>query len=335
MAALSLTATLYHVASHACFKSLLFLGTGSVLHATSERNLGKLGGLIRTMPWVGWLTLLGVLASAGLPPLAGFVSEWLLLQSFLFTPGLPVPLLTMLIPVVAALIALVAALAGYTMVKFYGVIFLGQPREAKLAQAHDAGNWERAGMIWLALGCVALGLLPTQFIQLIDPVTQQLVQSGLGARVAGSGWLLAPNSMEQASYGPVIFLLGILASFAIAYLLVRRLYHGRMRRGLPWACGFPWGTARMQDTAEGFGQPIRQIFEPFFVMQRELPSPFDEQPRYRVMVEDHFWRWLYVPLADLANYLARLMGKMQQGRISVYLMYSFLTLAATLLAVMR
>jgi len=334
-AALALTATLYHVASHACFKSLLFLGTGSVLHATAERNLGKLGGLIRSMPWVGWLTLLGVLTSAGLPPLGGFVSEWLLLQSFLFTPGLPVPLLTMLIPVVAALIALVAALAGYTMVKFFGVIFLGQPREDKLAHAHDAGSWERAGMAWLALGCVVLGLLPTQFIQLIDPVTQRLVHAGLGAQVANSGWLLAPNSMEQASYGPVIFLLGILGCFALAFLMVRRLYHGRVRRGLPWACGFPWGTARMQDTAEGFGQPIRQIFEPFFVMRRELPTPFDERPRYRVVVEDHWWGWLYVPIADLANYLARLIGLMQQGRISVYLLYSFLTLAATLLAVMR
>jgi hydrogenase-4 component B len=335
MAALALTATLYHVASHACFKSLLFLGTGSVLHATSERNLGKLGGLIRSMPWVGWLTLLGVLASAGLPPLGGFVSEWLLLQSFLFAPGLPVPLLTMLIPVVAALIALVSALAGYTMVKFFGVIFLGQAREDKLAQAHDAGIWERAGMVWLALGCVALGLLPTHFIQLIDPVTQQLVHAGLGAKVADHGWLLAPNNMEQASYGPVIFLLGILGSFALAFLLVRWLYHGRTRRAAPWACGFPWVTARMQDTAEGFGQPIRQIFEPFFVMRRELPTPFDKQPRYCVTVEDHFWRWLYVPITNLTNYLARLMGKVQQGRISVYLMYSFLTLIATLLAVMR
>jgi formate hydrogenlyase subunit 3/multisubunit Na+/H+ antiporter MnhD subunit len=334
-AALALTATLYHVASHSCFKSLLFLGTGSVLHATSERNLGKLGGLIRTMPWVGWLSLLGVLASAGLPPLGGFVSEWLLVQSFLFAPSLPVPLLTMLIPVVAAIIALVAALAGYTMVKFFGVIFLGQPREDKLAHAHDAGGWERAGMLWLAAGCVALGLLPSQFIQLIDPVTQRLVHAGLGPRVAASGWLLAPTSLEQASYGPVIFLLGILGCFALAYLLVRRLYHGRTRRALPWACGFPWGTARMQDTAEGFGQPIRQIFEPFFVITRLLPTPFDARPRYRVTVEDHFWRWVYVPAMDLANYLARLMGKMQQGRISVYLLYSFLTLVATLLAVMR
>ncbi|AGU53097.1 putative hydrogenase 4, component B [Variovorax paradoxus B4] len=335
MAALALTATLYHVASHAFFKSLLFLGAGSVLHATSERNLGKLGGLIRTMPWVAWLTLLGVLSSAGLPPLGGFVSEWLLLQSFLFTPGLPVPLLTMLIPVVAALIVLVAALAGYTMVKFFGVIFLGQPREEKLAHANDAGHWERVGMAWLALGCVALGLLPTQFIRLIDPVTRQLVASGLGGEPAANRWLLAPNSLEQASYGPVILLLGILGSFALAYLLVRGLYHGRMRRSPPWACGFAWGTARMQDTAEGFGQPIRQIFEPFFLMRRDLPTPFDAKPRYRVTVEDRFWRWLYVPIADLAAYLARLVGLMQQGRISVYLLYSFLTLVATLLVVMR
>ena len=334
MAALALTATLYHVASHAFFKSLLFLGTGSVLHATSERNLGKLGGLIRTMPWVGWLTLLAVLASAGLPPLGGFVSEWLLLQSFLFAPGLPVPLLTMLIPVVAALIALVAALAGYTMVKFYGVIFLGQPREEKLAQAHDAGLWERAGMVWLALGCVLLGLLPVQVIALLDPVTQQLVGQGLAQRVAASGWLLAPNGQEQASYGPVIFLLGILASFALAYVVVRVLYHGRMRRGLPWACGYPWGTARMQDTAEGFGQPIRQIFDPFFQVTRALPSPFDTQPTYRVTVKDHFWRWLYVPLTELTQWLARWAATMQQGRIAVYLLYSFVTLLATLVVVM-
>jgi hydrogenase-4 component B len=334
MAALALTATLYHVASHAFFKSLLFLGTGSVLHATAERNLGKLGGLIRTMPWVGWLTLLGVLASAGLPPLGGFVSEWLLLQSFLFAPGLPVPLLTMLIPVVAALIALVAALAGYTMVKFFGVIFLGQPREEKLAKAHDAGHWERAGMLWLALGCVLLGLLPVQVITLLDPVTQQLVGQGLAQRVSASGWLLAPNGLEQASYGPVIFLLGILASFALAFVVVRVLYHGRTRHSLPWACGYPWGTARMQDTAEGFGQPIRQIFEPFFQMKRELPTPFDTHPQYRVTLKDHFWRWVYVPITDAALLVARWVGLMQQGRIAVYLLYSFVTLLATLVAVM-
>jgi hydrogenase-4 component B len=116
---------------------------------------------------------------------------------------------------------------------------------------------------------------------------------------------------------------------------VRMFYHGRLRRGLPWACGFPWVSARMQDTAEGFGQPIRQIFEPFFLMQRDLPTAFDKQPQYRVKVEDHFWRWIYVPIANLATDLGRLVGLMQQGRISIYLLYSFLTLVVTLLVVMR
>jgi formate hydrogenlyase subunit 3/multisubunit Na+/H+ antiporter MnhD subunit len=335
LAALALTACLYHVAAHAFFKSLLFLSTGSVLHATGERNLGKLGGLIRRMPRVAWLTLVGVLASAGLPPLSGFVSEWLLLQSFLFTPGLPDPVLNMLIPVVAALIALVAALAGYTMVKFFGVVFLGQPREDKLARAHDAGPWERAGMGWLVLGCIALGLLPNQFIQLIDRVTRPLVGAGLADTVAAGGWLLAPAGVQRASYGPVIFLLGVAASCGLAWLLVRRLYHGRLRRALPWACGYPWQSARMQDSAEGFGQPIRQIFEPFFRMRRELPSSFDSAPHYQVTVEDHLWHWLYLPVAAAVAQAARLVGLLQQGRIAVYLLFSFVTLIVMLMVVMR
>ena len=335
MAALALTAALYHVASHAFFKSLLFVGTGAVLHATGERSLGKLGGLIRYMPWVAWLTLVGALACAGLPPLAGFVSEWLLLQSFLFTPGLPSSFLNMLIPVVAALIALVSALSGYVMVKFFGVVFLGQPREEALSRAHDAGGWERLGMLWLVAGCLALGLLPVQFIGLIDPVTRQLTGAGLGSTVAAGGWLLVPVDIDRASYGPVLFLLGVAAGSVLAWLLVRGLYHGRLRRSPAWDCGFPWQTARIQDTAEGFGQPIRQIFEPLFRMERELPSPFDASPRYRVTIGDHFWHWIYLPIAAGVDRLSRAIGLLQQGRIAVYLLYSFLTLIAVLLWVMR
>ncbi len=331
LSALALTAALYHLLSHAFFKSLLFCSTGAVLHATGERSLGKLGGLIRYMPWVTWPTLIGVLACAGLPPLGGFVAEWLLLQSFLFTTGLPSSFLNMLVPVVGALIALIAALSGYTMVKYFGVIFLGQPREEKLAQARDAGPWERIGMLWLALGCVLLGLLPNQVIALIDPVTHLLVADGLAKTVASSGWLLVPVSLERASYAPAIFLLGVLACFALAYLLVRLLYHGRTRRAAPWDCGYPWQTARMQDTAEGFGQPIRQIFEPMFRITRELPTPFDEQPRYHVKLEDPLWHWLYLPVASGVERLSKLIGLMQQGRISVYLMYSFVTLILVLL----
>jgi len=335
MAALALTAVLYHALSHAFFKSLLFVATGSVLHATRERSLGKLGGLIRFMPWVAWMTLIGALTSAGLPPLGGFIPEWLLLQSFLFTPGLPNFFLNMLVPVAAALIALVVALAGYTMVKFFGVIFLGQPREEKLALAHDAGFWERLGMLWLVTGCVALGLFPTPLIMLLDAVTRPLVGAGLGEAVSGSQWLLIPVSLERASYGPTLFLLGVTVSFALAFLLVRGFYHGRLRRAPPWDCGYPWQNARKQDTAEGFGQPIREIFSPFFRIERSLPTPFDREPHYRVSVGDHLWHWLYLPVAHLVEHMARVIGLLQRGRIAIYLLYSFVTLMAVLVVVKR
>ncbi|MDO9599600.1 MAG: hydrogenase 4 subunit B [Azoarcus sp.] len=332
LAALALTAALYHVISHAFFKSLLFLATGSVLHATGERSLGKLGGLIRRMPWVATLALVGVLASSGLPPFSGFVAEWLLLQSFLFTTGLPNSFLNMLIPVVAAAIALVAALAGYVMVKFYGVIFLGQPREPNLAHAHPASPLERTGLVWLGAGCVLLGVFPVQVIGAIDPVTQVLLGDGIATAVRTNGWmLLAPISVERASYSPLVFLLVVVGAVWLTATLVHRFYHGRVRRAPPWDCGFPAQTSRMQDTAEGFGQPIREIFAPVFRMRREVPSPFDAKPTYKVSIEDHFWHWLYLPLGRLTEGIARLVGRLQQGRIAIYLLYSFITLIVLLL----
>lgn len=334
LSALALTAALYHVISHAFFKSLLFLGTGSVLHATGERSLGKLGGLMRRMPWVGWLVLVGVLASSGLPPLSGFVAEWLLLQSFLFTTELPDTFLNMLVPVIAAAIALVAALAGFAMVKFFGVIFLGQPREPKLAEARDASRLERAGLVWLASGCVLLGLFPVPVITVLDRVTHLLIGAGIAATVRSNGWiLLAPTALDRASYSPVIFLVVVCAAVLLSIWLVHRLYHGRLRFAPPWDCGFPAQTARMQDTAEGFGQPIREIFAPVFRMRRELPSPFDDKPVYKVIIEDHFWHWLYLPIAHATELFARLVGRLQRGRIAIYLLYSFLTLIVLLLVV--
>jgi formate hydrogenlyase subunit 3/multisubunit Na+/H+ antiporter MnhD subunit len=332
LAALALTAALYHCINHAYFKSLLFLATGSVLHATRERGLGKLGGLIHRMPWVAWMALIGTLAIAGLPPLNGFVSEWLLLQAFLFTPSLPQAYLNMLVPVAAAAVALAAALAGYVMVKFYGVVFLGQPREERLAEAHDAGTWERAGLLWLAAGCIGLGVAPVTVIGAIDVVNGQLL--GKTLNVSAHGWmLLAPISPDRASYAPFLFLIVILVVWLLTWLAVRYFYHAGVRRAPPWDCGFPAQTARMQDTAEGFGQPIRQVFEPFFRMQRELPTPFDAKPRYRVTVEDHLWYWLYLPIAKVADTITRVVALLQRGRISVYLMYSFVTLLVLLLFV--
>jgi formate hydrogenlyase subunit 3/multisubunit Na+/H+ antiporter MnhD subunit len=332
LAALALTATLYHSLNHAMFKSLLFVGTGAILHATGERNMGRLGGLIHHMPWAAALMLVGVLAISGLPPLNGFVSEWLLLQAFLLSPGLPNSYINMLVPVAAAVIALAAALAAYVMVKFYGVIFLGRPREKVLENAHDAGIWERIGMGWLALACVVLGLAPVFVVQHIDLVSHMLIGSGLGN--AATDWVfLAPVDTERASYSPLYFLLAVLGVMLLVSVLVRRLYHGRLRRSDAWDCGFPAQTARMQDTAEGFGQPIRRIFEPFFKIEREVPSPFDTHPRYHGQTEDRLWYILYLPIKHLTEKLSSLAGLLQHGRIHLYLTYTFVTLIVLLVFV--
>ena len=332
LAALSLTATLYHSLNHACFKSLLFVGTGSILHATGDRNMGRLGGLIHSMPWASVLMLVGVLAIAGMPPLNGFVSEWLLLQAFLLSPGLPNSYINMLVPVAAAVIVLAAALSAYVMVKFYGVIFLGQRREKALEHAHDAGWWERAGMTWLVLACVLLGLAPVFVVGQIDHVSQLLLGTQLGN--AANDWMfLAPVDTERASYSPLYFLLVVLGVMLLTTLLVRHFYHGRLRRGPAWDCGFPAQNARMQDTAEGFGQPIRRIFEPFFLIEREVPTPFDAQPRYHGRTEDKLWYMLYLPIKWITEKLSGWASLLQHGRIHLYLTYTFVTLVVLLVFV--
>ena len=331
-AALALTAALLHALNHALFKSLLFLATGSVLHATQQRSLGKLGGLIRRMPWVAVLALVGTLAIAGLPPLNGFVSEWLLLQSFLFTPQLPHAFVNMLVPLGAAVLALTVALAAYVMVKFYGIIFLGQPREASLTHAHDANKLERLGLGWLAAGCILIGVLPQFALWVAAPVTGQLLGTSLAP--AGSIWRIAPIAPEQASYSGLIFLAGIVGVFGVTFVLVRIVAHGRIRRTAPWDCGYRWQTARMQDTAEGFGQPIRHMFGAFFRMERDLPSPDDPAPRYRIHIEDWFWRGIYQPVARGVQRTADGVSILQGGRLSVYLLYSFLTLLVLLVFVL-
>ena len=329
LAALSLTATLYHSLNHAFFKSLLFVGTGSILHATGERNMGRMGGLIHQMPWVAVLMLVGVLSISGLPPFNGFVSEWLLLQAFLLSPGLPNSYINMLIPVAAGVIALAAALAAYVMVKFYGVIFLGQTRGEAREHAHDAGIPERIGLSWLALACVVLGLAPVYVVRQLDLVTQMLVGKGLGN--ATPGWLfLAPVDMERASYSPVFFLLAVLGVMLVTALVVHYFYHGRLRRGPAWDCGYPEQTSRMQDTAEGFGQPIRRIFEPFFRIESELPGAFDEHPHYHGRSEDRLWYALYLPVKRITEKLSSWASLLQHGRIHLYLTYTFVTLLVLL-----
>jgi hypothetical protein len=170
-------------------------------------------------------------------------------------------------------------------------------------------------------------------IALLDPVNTLLLGSSQGDTIARNWLMLAPINAERSSYSPLILLLVIVAVVLLTMQVVHRYYHGRVRIAPPWDCGFPAQTARMQDTAEGFGQPIRQVFETFFRIERHLPSPFDEKPSYFAKADDHFWYWLYVPIIRSADFLGRVVGKIQQGRISVYLTYSFFTLLVLLLLV--
>ena len=333
LAALALTAMFYHALNHAFFKGLLFTGAGAVLHATGERNMDRLGGLMRWMPWTAWLTLVGALAIAGLPPLNGFVSEWLLLQAFLLTPGLSQPFLNMVIPVAAASVALAAALAAYVMVKFFGVTFLGVARSDSVQHAHEASWRERAGMLWLATGCILLGLFPTQVIAWLAPAVRML--SGHTLAQSPSWFLLAPVDAERASYAPLVFFAVVLATLLGVFLWVRSVYHGRVRRADPWDCGYPEQDARMQDSAEGFGQPIRQIFSSFMQVERETPDPFERHPRYSGESRDMIWELIYRPIATLVAWASAQAGRLQHGRIQWYLIYSFATLIFLLVFVAR
>jgi len=339
--ALGLIAALYHTLNHAVFKALLFLGAGSILHATGLRNLNNMGGLIHKMPQTAFYFLVGALAISALPPLNGFVSEWLTFQTALQAPILKNGVVRSLLPLFAATLALAGALTAMCFVKVYGIAFLGRPRETQPParssegdQVHDAGLMERFGMAWLAAGCFVLGLFPTSFLLMLNRVAVSLTGQGLREAAVQSNWLwLVPIESERASYSPIVFLIVILCVTLLTFILVRRFYHGRLRYSEAWGCGYSELTARAQDTADAFGQPIRHVFGPLYLMKRRMPEPDDPAPRFSLKIYDRHWYWLYLPVARLAEYVSSKIALLQQGRISIYLLYSFLTLIALLVFV--
>ncbi|HUO44237.1 MAG TPA: hydrogenase 4 subunit B [Burkholderiales bacterium] len=335
--ALGLIAALYHALNHAVYKGLLFLGAGSILHATGLRDLNEMGGLIRRMPKTAFYFLIGALAISALPPLNGFVSEWLTFQTALQAPALENGVVRSLLPLFAATLALAGALTAMCFVKAYGIAFLGRRREAQAAPAsepYDANGMERYGMAWLAAACLLLGLFPTPFLLMLNQVCIAVTGTGLSDHALESSWLwLVPTAPEQASYSPLIFLAVIVTVTLLTFLLVRRFYHGRIRAADPWNCGFSERTPHMQDSADAFGQPIRHVFGPAYRMERHLPAPEDSAPRFSLKIEDRHWRWLYLPAARLTELVAAKIALLQQGRISTYLLYSFLTLIALLVFV--
>jgi formate hydrogenlyase subunit 3/multisubunit Na+/H+ antiporter MnhD subunit len=184
LATLALIAGLYHTINHATFKGLLFLGAGAVLHATHTRNMEEMGGLIKRMPQTAFFFLIGAVAISALPPLNGFVSEWLTYQALLQGFGTTESLWRLVFPLSGAMLALTGALAAACFVKAFGISFLAQPRSEHAAHAHEAAPSMLFGMAMLTVACVLLGLFPTHFIRLMDPLTQQLTGQQLSAQLS-------------------------------------------------------------------------------------------------------------------------------------------------------
>src|SRR5208282_448666 len=205
-AALALTAALLHVFNHSLFKSLLFFGAGAALTATGERDMEHLGGLIHRMPQTAFVVLVGCAAISALPPLNGFVSEWLTFQAILLSPQLPSWGLKLLVPGVGALLALSAALAAACFVKAYGVTFLGRPRTPAAERASETDRFSLAAMFFLAALCLVVGILPGVFIDALAPVSTALIGARMPPQI-GAQWLsIVPIAASRSSYdGLLVF----------------------------------------------------------------------------------------------------------------------------------
>jgi formate hydrogenlyase subunit 3/multisubunit Na+/H+ antiporter MnhD subunit len=334
-AALAMTAALLHVLNHLIFKSLLFFGAGAVLTATGERNMEHLGGLIHRMPQTAFVFLTGCAAISALPPLNGFVSEWLTFQAILQSPQLPSWGLKFLVPSVGALLALSAALAAACFVKAFGVTFLGRARTPAAARAQETDRLSLAAMSFLAALCLIAGILPGVFIDALAPVVQGL----LGARLpvqGGLDWLsIVPIAEGRSSYNGLLVFGFMLASGTLAAFAIHRLASDRLRRAPPWDCGYPDSSAATQYSASSFAQPIRRVFGTIVFRARErvdVPSPGQTRPaRLTVELRDLAWDAFYAPIALAVGFAADRLNHLQFLTIRQFLSLVFAALVILLL----
>jgi NADH:ubiquinone oxidoreductase subunit 5 (subunit L)/multisubunit Na+/H+ antiporter MnhA subunit len=314
------------------FKTLLFLGVGSVLHQTHEADLDHLGGLIKRMPKTAVLMLIGCVGISALPPLNGFVSEWLTFQAALQASSLESGILRSMIPVTAAVLAFTGAVAAGTFVKLFGIGFLGLPRGRHAAHAREVAHpGMLTGPAILAGLCVLLGVLPTQVIRALEPISLMLLGQTLPSASA-KGWLwLTPGTQSVASYSAVLVVLGLALAWCAVRWFTQRASSSPIRRSQPWDCGFGGLNPRMQYTSTAFSQPVRRIFAPVWELREQIQtggvSVLEYSPvAYHLEVADRSWRSLYAPLGQLIEAAARGVARIQAGNLRVYLAYSFFTL---------
>src|SRR5215470_9956536 len=334
-AALAFTAALLHVFNHSVFKSLLFFGAGAVLNATGERDMEHLGGLIHRMPQTAFVFLVGCVAISALPPLNGFVSEWLTFQAILLSPQLPSWGLKLLVPAVGALLALSAALAAACFVKAFGVTFLGRPRTPAAADARETDSNSLAAMFALAALCFVAGILPGIFIDALAPVTHALLGVSMPHQ-SGLDWLtIVPIAESRSSYNGLLVFIFVTLSGSVAAFAIHRLASDKLRRGPAWDCGYPDSSPVTQYTASSFAQPIRRVYGTAVFHAREIgemPPPGSIAPaRLTVELRDPIWDALYAPVAGAIGFATERINILQFLTIRRYLSLVFAALVFLLL----
>jgi hydrogenase-4 component B len=336
LAAVAIAASLYHVLNHAAFKGLLFLAAGSVVMATATRRIEEMGGLLRRMPRTGLAFLIGALAIAGVPPLNGFVSEWLTFQALLLgfhdVPGLT----RVNFPLAGALLALTSALAAVCFVRGFGITFLALPRSRGAEQAHESPRLMLLPLGLLALVCLLLGLLPGQVLTLLGGVVTSLRGLPSTADIVRGPFSLSVGPGPFGLITPALVGLGLTAAFTAGVAVIGLTRVATVVRRTPtWACGGRL-TPYTEYTATAFSKPLQMIFREIYRPTRELEalaevSPyFPREVRYREEVEPTFERHLYDPLVAGILGAAERLKIVQAGSLHAYLGY-VLVLGAVLL----
>jgi len=309
--ALALTAALLHILNHSLFKSLLFQGTGAIVIATGTRDLSRLGGLARVMPTTSVLTLFGCAAVAALPPLNGFVGEWLLFQAVLNGPTLDSWVMKVEVAVVAAAAALAAALAAACFVRYFGAAFLGRARSYRAREAREVGRSMLLGMMIPAALCVVIGVLPMPFLRALGPVVWRLGGTDLFRGEAGGAWFhVEPAAALGNAYNGALILAAVVVGAGLTVWAIHRFASDRARRSVAWGCGHVEADpdGRFQYSASGLGQPIRRAMGTTALGAREIvdmPDPGDNRPAtLEVATRDPAWTLLIDPVVRAVEFLA-------------------------------
>jgi len=338
LASLAMVAALLLIVNHAAFKGSLFLAAGSVQVATGTRDLDRLGGLLRRMPVSGTIFLVGALAISGLPPLNGFVGEWLLFQSLLH--GLPASNLAVDVAVPAAVsaLALTGGLTAAAFVKAMGIGFLGRPRSPEAADATEVPPAMQLGAGLLAGACVVLGLAPMLVIPALTRATA-VILPGVGRSLRGGVQLELTNA--HGVVAPALLALSLALGVGVV-VAGRRLLRRQIevRRAEVWGCGRRLQTPRMQYTATSFAEPLQRVFDDVLrpdqdveVSHRVESRYFVDSVAYRSTSEDALERSIYRPAVSGINWWGRQARLVQNGSVHRYLAFGLVTLVVILLVI--